>query len=220
MKRVLAISDEVSDVLRPERLREIDPHLVVSCGDLPFDYLEYIVTITNVPLAYVLGNHDPAPAPERAPLDVAGGPFIRPPDTAAFGPGGCTLVDGLIVDLRGVRIAGLGGSMRYSGGPHQYTEKEMRRRSRRLSRRARRLKFSDRKGVDVLVTHAPPRGVGDQSDPAHRGFESFHDLTSMLAPQVMLHGHIHPYGHARPDHRLNGVSVLNAVGYRIVELER
>lgn len=109
--------------------------------------------------------------------------------------------------------------MRYSSGPHQYTETEMRRRARRLSRRARWRRFRDKKDVDILVTHAPPRGVGDDSDPAHRGFESFLDLTATLSPKFLLHGHIHPYGRERVDHKLNGASVLNAVGYRVIEVD-
>lgn len=193
MIRILAVSDEVADaLLNEERLREIGPDLVVSCGDLPFDYLEHLVTATNVPLAYVFGNHDP------------NGP----------GPDGCTPVEGRVVDVGGLRIAGLGGSMRYSQGPHQYTEQEMRRRCRRLASHVGR-----GKSVDVLVTHSPPHGVGDETDRAHTGFGVFHDLVRTLSPKVMLHGHIHLYGRARVDRAIDEIPVLNAVGYRVVEVD-
>lgn len=198
MSRILAVSDEVADVLlAEERLREIEPDVVVSCGDLPFDYLEYIASVTRVPLTYVLGNHDPD---DRKPR-------------------GCIPVDGRIADVRGLRIAGLGGSMRYSRGPHQFTEAEMLRRSRRLARRARLRRPRGRRVVDVLVTHSPPEGVGDASDRAHRGFQAFHRLVPALSPQVMLHGHIHLYGQGRVDRAIEDVPVLNAVGYRVVEVE-
>jgi Icc-related predicted phosphoesterase len=196
--RILAISDEVADVLlNVERLREIEPDVVVSCGDLPFDYLEYVASVTEVPLAYVFGNHDPVDAK----------------------PEGCVPVDGRIADVSGLRIAGLGGSMRYSNGPHQFTEEQMRRRSRRLARRARFRKVRSGSAVDVLVTHSPPQGVGDESDRAHRGFHAFHRLVSVLSPKVMLHGHIHLYGQARVDRAIDDVPVLNAVGYRVVEVD-
>jgi Icc-related predicted phosphoesterase len=194
--RILAVSDEIAESLDGDRLREIAPDVVVSCGDLPIDYLEYIVSLTDVPLAYVCGNHDPADCR----------------------PQGCITVEGRIVDVRGLRIAGLGGSMRYSRGPHQFTEEEMRRRSRRLARGAR-LRRRGGRAVDVLITHSPPRGVGDRSDKAHLGFESFHRLVLTLGPKVMLHGHIHPYGRKPTDGAIEHVPVLNTVGYRVVEID-
>src|SRR5215210_4093008 len=58
--KILAISDEVVEFLYGPQLKEqyADVDLVLGCGDLPFYYLEYIVTVLNVPLYYVPGNHD------------------------------------------------------------------------------------------------------------------------------------------------------------------
>lgn len=218
MTRVLAISDEISPTLYGDRLRTIRPDVVISCGDLPFEYLEYVASTTNAPLAYVFGNHDPAPEQTHSPVLMLGAPLVGTPTGDAFGPGGCTNVDGRVADLKGLRLAGLGGSMRYSHGPHQYTETEMRRRSRRLLRRARLLRIRDGTGVDVLVTHSPPLGTGDGADRAHRGFEIFHRLIEALSPKLVLHGHIHLYGNKRVDLDVDGVPVLNAVGYRIIEV--
>src|SRR5919106_1129590 len=206
--RVLAIADEVNEALyEPGNLKRAAPDVVVSCGDLPFDYLEYMVTILNVPLLYVPGNHDPdlgrrvelEGAFGLAPIDVA----AERPDTPPPGPEGCTNVDGRVERARGLRVGGLGGSVRYRHGPNQYTQRQMRRRARRLARRARHLG-----GLDVLVTHAPPLGLGDEDDPAHRGFDAFHWLAGRLRPKLLVHGHIHPYGHERPDRRLEEALVV------------
>ncbi len=216
--RILALADEVNEALYvPENLTRTAPDMVVSCGDLPFEYLEYVVTMLNVPLLYVPGNHDPEliprPRPDRVLLPV---PFIRtvePPGTSPPGPEGCKNVDGRVEDVRGLRIGGLGGSIRYREGPNQYTQAHMRRRARRLARRARR-----RGDLDVLVTHAPPLGVGDEDDRAHQGFAAFHRLARRFRLRLLIHGHIHPYGGRRPDRRMGETVVVNAVPSRIVEV--
>ena len=218
MVRVLAIADEVNEALyTPENLKRAAPDIVVSCGDLPFDYLEYLVTILNVPLLYVPGNHDPdldrRPEIDQglalAPIDLG----AERPNRPAPGPEGCTNVDRRVERAGGLRVGGLGGSLRYRDGPNQYTQRQMRRRARRLARRARR-----RGGLDILLTHAPPFGVGDEEDPAHRGFAAFHWLAGRLRPKLLVHGHIHPYGQERLDRRLEEALVVNAVPSRIVEV--
>ncbi len=217
MTKILAVADEVEESLYASRLDEIDPDLVLACGDLPFDYLEYLVTRTNVPLLYVPGNHDPD-LRERSELVWPPTPQLRgledPP-----GPQGCVNVDGRVLDAAGVRIAGLGGSVRYKDGPNQYTQREMRGRARRLRRRVARRRLRDRRGVDVLVTHAPPRGLGDDGDPAHVGIEALRGLIERIHPALVLHGHIHPYGSDRPDRAIGATRILNVVPSRVVELE-
>jgi len=216
--KVLAVADEVNEALyTPENLKRAAPDIVVSCGDLPFDYLEYLVTILNVPLLYVPGNHDPdlgrRPEIEQGlalgPIDLA----AERPDLPPQGPEGCTNVDGLVERAGGLRVGGLGGSVRYREGPNQYTERQMYRKARRLARRARL-----RGGLEVLVTHAPPLGLGDEEDPAHRGFAAFHWLAKRFRPRLLVHGHIHPYGRKRPDRRIGEVLVVNAVPSRTVEV--
>jgi hypothetical protein len=221
MTRILAISDEVDPYIDDGGVQEIRPQLVVSCGDLPFDYLEYVVTVANVPLLFVPGNHDP---------DLRGRPrqgdllslFMPGPQGAggdgAQRPEGCTNVDGRITDAAGLRVCGLGGSMRYSGGPNQYSEAEMRRRARLVAAKVRARNLLRPQGVDIFIAHAPARGVGDDDDLAHQGFLAFHRLVEKLKPKVMLHGHVHPYGRELPDHLLADTRVINAVGSRILEV--
>lgn len=194
------------------------PDLVVSCGDLPFDYLEYVVTVANVPLLFVPGNHDPA-VRRRAPDPVVGAlsdpslAFREPEKQAA--PEGCVNVDGRIVEVAGLKVGGLGGSIRYSEGPNQYTQAQMRRRARRLGLRARL-----RGGLDVLITHGAPLGVSDEDDPCHLGFAAFHRLVAKARPRVLLHGHIHPHGEVRPDRAMGDTRVVNVIPFKLIEVRR
>jgi hypothetical protein len=218
MPRILAVADEVDESLGGEALAQLRPDLVLSAGDLPFDYLEYLVTVLNVPLLYVPGNHDPDLRERRE--ELAWPPSIQLKDSGdPVGPLGCTNVDGRIEDVAGIRVAGLGGSLRYREGPNQYTQREMRRRARRLRRQATAWGLRGRRGVDVLLTHAPPFGVGDEDDPAHRGFEALRELVERLSPKLLVHGHIHPYGQVKPDRQLGTTTVVNAVPFRLLEVE-
>ena len=166
--RILLVSDEESPYLwehyQPGRLDEID--LILSCGDLSPEYLSFLVTMGRAPVFYVHGNHD--------------GKYRKRP------PEGCECIDDLIVNYRGVRILGLGGSQRYSNGEYQYTESEMNRRIRKLAPQLWR-----HRGVDIVVTHAPVRGMGDDDSLAHRGFEAFEKLLKKHRPRYWVYGHVH-----------------------------
>ena len=211
--RILAVADE--PVLQdPRAIRSLEADLIVSCGDLPFDYLEFLEDCTDAPLLFVPGNHDPdlRPGDRSAPAGVVAGLVERAP---APGPPGGIAVDGRVVRVAGVVAGGLGGSVRYRGGPNQYTQAGMRLRAAVLATRTM-LRHPVRR-LDLLVTHAPPQGLGDQDDPAHVGFAAFRRLAAMLKPRYLIHGHIHPHGTPRPDRTLNGTTVVNAVGYRVLD---
>jgi hypothetical protein len=218
--RILAIADEVSDSLGPESMRSLRPDLVLSCGDLPFDYLEYIATVASRPLLRVPGNHDPVTArrPARAPAGMGHLPPGLGDEPYEHGPRpeGCVDVDCRVATAAGLLVAGLGGSIRYREGPNQYTQREMRRRAALLALRAR-LRHPSRP-VDVLLSHAPPLGLGDEDDPAHQGVAALHPLVSRLRPRLLVHGHIHPHGTPRGDRRMGSTLVVNAVPFRLIEL--
>lgn len=166
--KILCLADQecpaLYDYYIPGRLDGYD--LIISCGDLKANYLSFIVTMARVPVLYVHGNHDVH--------------YDRKP------PEGCDCIEDQLIVHNGIRILGLGGCRRYRPGPHQYTDKEMRKRIRKL-----RWKLWWHKGVDVVVTHAPPAGVGDDDDVAHRGFDAFLPLLEKYKPQVLIHGHVH-----------------------------
>ena len=194
--KVLLISDQENaalwDYYQPGRLDGID--LILSCGDLNLEYLRFLVTMGRAPLLYVHGNHDEQYADD-------------PPE-------GCDCIEDDLMVVNGLRILGLGGSCWYNGGLHQYTEQQMARRIFRLWWKICRVG-----GVDIVVTHAPPRGYGDADDPAHRGFESLLRLIDKYHPRYFVHGHVHlNYGrNPRIFHR-GETTIINAYGKYILEI--
>ena len=166
--KILAISDVESKSLwefyTPEKLQGVD--LVLSCGDLDPRYLSFLATFTPAPVLYVHGNHDTKYKE-------------RPPE-------GCECIEDTIYRFRGVRILGLGGSMRYKLGPNQYTPQEMERRLRRM-----RWKLWRAGGVDILLTHSPALGHNDGPDLPHIGFQTFRTVIDTYHPRYFIHGHVH-----------------------------
>ena len=196
--RILTVADEESklyyDFYRPGRLDGID--LIIACGDLSKSYLEFLVTMAHCPLVYVRGNHDDK--------------LIDTP------PEGCECIEDTLYTYKGVRIIGLGGSYRYrKTGGNMYTEKQMSRRIRRL-----RWKLKRAGGVDIVVTHAPIRGVNDFDSLSHRGFECFRELVDRYSPKLFVHGHIHmSYGVNIPQQTtLNTTTVVNAYDHCVVDI--
>ena len=210
MVHVLAVSDEVDQRVYVDTGRVGPIELILACGDLPFEYLGYLMDAFEAPLVFVPGNHDPdvhGYRTARSGLTVQAGLPATPP-----WPPGAVNADGLVVDIAGLRIAGLGGSPRYTPGPNQYTQHEQAVRARRLARRAAWRRRRDGRAVDVLITHAPPRGVGDGDDPPHVGFDCLHLLAARLPTPLLLHGHVHPYMGRPADVQMGGTVVRNIVG--------
>ena len=166
--RIVCVSDITNINLYSEyaRIQLNDVDFLISCGDLDPDYLEFLAKMSNKPLYYVHGNRD-------SRLDK------RPPK-------GCTCIDDDLIIHKGIRIVGLGGSLRYAKSRYQFSEGEMERRIRRLKR-----KISKYGGVDIVVTHAPIRGYGDLPDYAHQGFDCFLKLLEDLKPRFWFYGHVH-----------------------------
>jgi Icc-related predicted phosphoesterase len=212
MVRVLAIADEVAPALDGAAVRRIAPDLVLAAGDLPWDYLEFFVCATDAPVVFVPGNHDPD---FEVPPFLRTGPYVDCGDLSEQArPRGAVNADRTVVRAAGLSIAGLGGSLRYNNGPHQYTQRQYDRRARRLLRNARRAA-----PVDVLLTHAPPRHLGDQEDPCHQGIDALHRVLEQVRPTWHLHGHIHPYGEQRPDRTVGPTTLRNVIPYKVIEIE-
>jgi Icc-related predicted phosphoesterase len=194
--RILAVADQkhkaLYDYFEPERWRDVD--IVISCGDLDARYLSFIVSMIHAPLLYVPGNHD-----ER---------YEKEP------PEGCNSIDGKVITVKGARIAGLGGSYWYNGRDLQYSEKQMARRVKKIIRQSKRLG-----GLDIFVSHAPPKDIHDLPDNCHTGFCAFRDLMETLHPKIMLHGHNHEvYNKKDRESEVDGVRVINTYGYYDFEM--
>ena len=194
--KILAVSDEESPYLWdhyiPGRLKEYD--LIISAGDLKPDYLSFLVTMARCPVLFVHGNHDEI-------YDS------HPPE-------GCDCIDGKVVNYKGLRIFGLGGSMRYNQSRNMYTPAEMHKRIRKAASSIRK-----NKGFDILLTHSPMRGFHDSDDLPHQGFEEFRELIEKYRPRYFIHGHNHKNyssGFKREDRYLD-TTVINA--WETYELE-
>ena len=204
----------MDDGLYGDRLPGIRPDLILSCGDLPFDYLEYLVSLLDVPLLYVPGNHDPS----LVPPDLTWMPLRTDLQMTPPGPAGCDNVDGRVVEVRGLRVAGLGGSIRYKDGPNQYSQGQQGRRALKLEVRLRLKRVRGGRKLDILVTHAPPFGLAEASDSAHVGFVAALRLIQRFQPLLAVHGHVHPFGRALPERRAGNTRVVNVVPWRVIEI--
>jgi len=196
--KILLLADQAEPTLweNLDRRKLEGVELILSCGDLPASYLSFLTCFTYAPILYIHGNHD--------------GRYQQNP------PEGCICIEDDIYVHNGVRILGLGGSMRYSRGMHQYTERDMYKRIKKL-----RFKLWRRKGFDILLTHAPAYQLGDGEDLAHRGFESFLMLMDRYAPRLMAHGHVHQsyqYNFKRT-REYHGTLIVNAFGHQIVDMD-
>jgi Icc-related predicted phosphoesterase len=208
--RILAISDRVVEQLYRSDVKKHYPNveLIVGCGDLPFYYLDFLVSSFDVPLVYVRGNHDSGlqyTADGRVLNRASGG----------------TDVHGRVVQRKGLIIAGLEGSMRYR--PQQtlmYSENEMRYQVARLVPRLmlNRAKFG--RALDILVTHSPPYGIHDMTDLPHTGFQIFRSFITAFRPKYLLHGHVHVY---RQDTvcvtKVEQTYVVNVYPYRLFDFK-
>ena len=196
--KILTVSDCVEPILNDsfdaDRFAGVD--LILSCGDLPPEYLTGLVNRIKVPLYFVKGNHDIR--------------YDRKP------PEGCVDIHGRLVQFQGLKILGLEGSRWYNGGPNQYTERQMRRIVRRL-----KMGIWWKGGLDMVVSHAPPRHVHDAEDRCHKGFKSFHSLIRGCAPGYFIHGHIHAHFDSFTDRVtiIHNTKVINSYGYTILDVD-
>jgi uncharacterized protein len=206
--RILAVSDQVV-----ERVYELAPHghfngvqLLLSCGDLPYEYLEYLVSVLNLTLFYIPGNHDPAYNASVPRAHVEGG---------------------INLDLKtarshGLLLAGLGGSVQYRpDSVNQYTQSGAFRRALQLAPALLWNRQRYGRALDVFVTHSPPYGIHDDDSEAHRGLKAINWLLSWAHPRYHLHGHMHSLRrNLEPElSQVGGTTIVNIFPYRILEID-
>jgi Icc-related predicted phosphoesterase len=208
--QILTISDEIVPSIYSlnikQRFHGVDA--ILSCGDLPIYYVDFVITMLGVPCFYIWGNHD-------SPEMQADG------QTLSEVRGGMCLEDRCVAHA-GLLLAGLGGSLRYKeDGDHQYTDAEMMGRAWRLVPRLllNRLRYG--RHLDVLITHAPPLGIHNGPDYPHRGFKAFLWLMERFRPRYLIHGHIHlSYGYAMSvQSRYRQTTVINTAGHRLLTID-
>lgn len=207
--KILAVSDEERAIIYQPAIcsRFSDIGLIISCGDLPYYYLEYIISMLNKPLYFVRGNH--APRIEFGEAGERSHPW-----------GGINLHRRCIRDRSGLLLAGIEGCMTYNYGPQQYSDVQMWTMVWALAPRLLWNKLRYGRFVDIFVTHAAPWKIHDKDDRAHRGVKAFRWVIDVFKPAYLLHGHIHVY---RQDTVTETVvrqtRVINVFGYREIEID-
>jgi Icc-related predicted phosphoesterase len=203
--KILAVSDEVV-----ERLYSLctnghfaDIEMILGCGDLPSAYLENLVTLLNVPLFYIPGNHDPGQHAEKAPVE-----------------GGSNL-DLTLVRHKRFLIAGFGGSIRYQpNGTNQYTQTEAYLRAFRMLPRLNLNRMRYGRALDVLITHSPPFGIHDEETQAHQGLKAINWLIRIAKPRYHFHGHTHfQRRNLSPSETTRGLTkIVNVFPYQVINI--
>jgi len=201
--KILSLSDIVIPYIYSPQIRTrftgID--LVIGCGDLPYEYLEYVVSSLNSPLYFVRGNHDKV---EEAGRDGNRSSLL----------GGVDLHT-QVVNFKGVLLAGVEGSLRYREGPFQYSQNEMWANVMKLVPRLLYNRVVHGRYLDIFVTHSPPRGIHDREDLPHQGIDAFRWMIDRFQPAYHVHGHTHIY---RPDETpetiVGKTRVVNTYGFR------
>jgi len=203
--KILAVSDQVVEriytLASQGHFRDVS--LIIGCGDLPYEYLEYLVSVLNVPLYYVPGNHDPGYNPKR-------------PDSYAEGG---TNLDLRLTRDQGLVLAGFGGSIRYKPDtPNQYSQAEANRRTLSLLPALLWSRLRGRR-VDILIAHSPPFGIHD-SDGSHEGLKALNLLLRWARPRYFLHGHTHFYRQnlEASTTDVDGSVVMNIYPYKMIDI--
>lgn len=208
MTKVLAVSDQVVEriyaLAADGHFRDVS--LILGCGDLPYAYLEYLITVLNIPLYYVPGNHDPAYSSYRS---------------ISYAEGGSNL-DLKTAYVNGLLLAGLGGSIRYRpDGVNQYTQVQA---FFRASRLLLRLLVSQKqycRKLDILITHSPPFEIHDDDSHAHQGLKALNFVLRVTRPRYHLHGHTHFYRNNLEDSvtQVGRTTVMNIFPYKVIEID-
>lgn len=208
--RILAISDAVSPIIYssnfPKNLPPFD--LFLSAGDMPGHILEFVATKLTIQPIYVMGNHSNG--------------YIRDSETDKKTlPGGCLNAHGRVIDVGGVLIAGIEGSGRYRPGPHQYSEREMAIISHKMTPQLMINKVRKGRAVDILLTHAPPKGPHEGKDYPHRGIPAFNRFVKRWQPKLHVHGHVHLNGANAPREYVGetGIRVINAFEFTLIDID-
>ena len=201
---ILVISDKIVHWIYSSKIRQVlsDIDIALGCGDLPFEYLEFIVSSLDIPLYYVHGNHS-----------------LTINRSTRQESHGSECLNGKVIEFQGRTFAGIDGSIRYNYGSYQYTQFGMWIKIIKLIPSILTNKTKYGHYLDVFVTHAPPWGIHDESDLPHQGIKAFRWFISTFQPEYHFHGHIHIY---RPDTirttQFGKTKVINAYGYQRASL--
>ncbi len=220
--KILCVSDQIDPLVYSSNIKERykDVELVISAGDLPMEYLDFIVSSLNKPVYFVFGNHNLSEFGFYHRSSQPGTQTSRSNEgLAAIEASHGTSYLGFRSAREGrLLMAGLSGSLQYNNGLNQYTDSQMRHKIWALIPSLVLNKLRYGRYLDILVTHASPAGIHDRSDPCHRGFACFLWFMRVFKPRYLIHGHIHLYD--LQDIRVSkylDTTVINAYSHFILE---
>jgi len=236
--KILCVSDQIDPLVystqAKERFSDID--LVLCAGDLPSDYIDFIVSTLNKPTYFIFGNHNltefgyyhkqkkhtgahPTLQRENPIYDMkgsfggvyAGFKILKDKSLSLEGQNG---------KKRPLLIGGVSGSIRYNNGLNQYTDRQMFFKLLALVPSLFWNKIRYGSFLDIFLTHASPRHIHDKEDPCHKGFECFNWFIKKFQPTYLVHGHIHLYDMNTPRKtEVGNTTVVNAFSHTILELD-
>jgi Icc-related predicted phosphoesterase len=203
--KILCISDQIDPLVYSDSIKKrfADIDFILCAGDLPLDYLDFIVSSLNKPLFFVFGNH-----------------HVEKMANNAFQGCGCIYAGSRVCREEGLIVVGLGGSMRYNRGPNQFTEWQMCLEVLKLVPRLLYNRLVYRRFLDILLTHAPPKGIHDKPDKCHWGFKAFLWCIKVFKPKYLVHGHIHLYDLSDTRRtRYMKTDVINAYSHYVIDTD-
>ena len=187
--KILCVSDQIDPLIYSNTIKQryADVDIILSAGDLPMDYLDFIISTLNKPLYFIIGNHHTGEYSYYNSTDL-----MYSYDIENHSHGG-TYIDTKVKFEEGLLIAGLGGCMRYNQGENQFSNFQMNIRILKLLPALFFNRLFKGRFLDVLLTHASPRGIHDREDKCHMGFKCFLWFMKLFKPRYLVHGHIHLY---------------------------
>ena len=232
--KILCVSDYVDPLIYNQNVKHVfsDIDLILCAGDLPMDYIDFIVTVFNKPTYFVFGNHDLKEYHlYHKDIRIENSRFPKNYDQAVHGHGATYLGFKTFVNENLVfeepdtgkktplLIAGTSGTLKYNNGLCQFSEFQMKLKLLKMVPKLIINKIKYGRYLDIFMTHASPRHIHDHEDPCHLGFECYNWFLRRFKPTYMVHGHIHLYDlrEERIGQYYNS-TVVNAYAHYVIEL--
>lgn len=208
MKKILCISDQIDPVIYDKNIKTLynDVDFILSAGDLPKEYLDFIQTSLEKPLFFVLGGH-----------------YLEKPATQSSGKK-LEIDLGFKTDkIDNILIAGISGTKKQTNGKNQFTEKRMKKKLMAMIPKLILNKIKYGRYIDILLTHTPPYKQ-DTSDKIYSknetatGFQCISKFIKKFKPKYVVHGNIHIYDNEK--NRISyedGYQLINAYSRYVLE---
>jgi len=233
--KILCVSDYVDPLIYNQNVKEAfsDIDLILCAGDLPMDYVDFIVTVFNKPTYFIFGNHNLKEFPfyHREAHTTSASRMVHEYGDTSHAHGATYLGFKTFVDNRfkitdpvtgkqtPLLIAGCSGTVKYNKGMCQYSDFQMKMKLLKMAPKLLLNKLKYGRYLDIFMTHASPKDIHDHKDPCHVGFDCYNWFLQKYKPTYMVHGHIHLYD--MREERIGkyyDTTVVNAYAHIVIDL--